>query len=151
MEAWHKVLKYSFGKGELHKTSLTSCAKHVMITAKDYNIRARAAELDFRTKRHPMVLENPWMESLPYPVQVLIIDELKIAEKKAKECDDDDSRELLDEVSCLCSFYRQYQLPCRHIWSNDKVFGCLRDEDFERYKCMWEDCGFETYHGDNKE
>ena len=47
VEAQHKVLKYSFGKGELHKTSLTGYAKHVMITAKDYDIRACAAELDF--------------------------------------------------------------------------------------------------------
>ena len=31
------------------------------------------------------------------------------------------------------------------------MFGCLRDEDFKRYKCIWEDCGFETYYGDNKE
>ena len=31
------------------------------------------------------------------------------------------------------------------------MFGCLRQEDFERYKCMWEDCGFETYQGENKE
>ena len=47
VEAWHKVLKYSFGKGELYKSSLTGYAKHIIITAKDYNIRARAAELDF--------------------------------------------------------------------------------------------------------
>ena len=31
------------------------------------------------------------------------------------------------------------------------VFGCLRDEDFERYKCMQEDYSFKTYHSDNKE
>jgi hypothetical protein len=59
VEAWYKVLKYKFGKGELHTTSLTGCAKHIMITAKDYDIRARAAELDFRTKRHPIVLKTP--------------------------------------------------------------------------------------------
>lgn len=35
------------------------------------------------------------------------INELKIAEQKAKECDDDDDgRDLLDEVTCICSFYR---------------------------------------------
>jgi len=47
VEAWHKVLKYLFGKGELRKTSLTGYAKYVMVTVKDYNIRARAAELEF--------------------------------------------------------------------------------------------------------
>jgi len=45
------------------------------------------------------------MESLPYLVQLLIINELKIAEKKAEECNNDDGRELLNEVSCLYSFY----------------------------------------------
>ena len=52
-----------------------------------------------------MVLKQPWIESLPYLVQLLIIDELKITEKKAKECDDDDGRELLDKISCSYSFY----------------------------------------------
>ena len=31
------------------------------------------------------------------------------------------------------------------------VFSCLRQGDFDRYKCMQEDCGFETYYSDNKE
>lgn len=31
------------------------------------------------------------------------------------------------------------------------VFGCLRDEGFERYKCMQEDYSLKTYHSDNKE
>jgi len=47
VEAWYKVLKYLFGKGELYKTSFTGCAKHIIIIVKDYNIRARAVELDF--------------------------------------------------------------------------------------------------------
>ena len=150
VESWHKKLKYSFGKGDLCKTSLTGCSKHVMVTADNYDIRARAAELDFYSKRHPLVLKHPWIESLPYPVQLLIIQELKIAEQQVEECNDSDGRELLDEVCCTCLFYHQYQLPCCHIQSNDKVFGCLCNEDFERYKCMWEDYSFETYYGNNK-
>ena len=78
-------------------------------------------------------------------MQEIIIKELKIAEEKAKECNNEDGRELLDKVRCSCSFYRQYKLPCRYIWSNNKVFSCLRGEDFERYKLMWEDCDYETY------
>ena len=48
------------------------------------------------------------MESLPYLVQLLIIDKFKIAEKRAKECDDNNGREFLDEVNYLYSFYHQY-------------------------------------------
>ena len=47
VESWHKVLKYSFGKGELHKLSLTGCVKHVEVTARDYDTRACATELAF--------------------------------------------------------------------------------------------------------
>jgi len=68
VESWHRVFKHSFSKGELHKTSLTGCAKHVMVTARDYNIRACTAELNFQTKRHPLVIKHPWMEDLPYPI-----------------------------------------------------------------------------------
>ena len=31
------------------------------------------------------------------------------------------------------------------------MFSCFYQEDFDRYKCIWEDCGFETYYGNNKE
>jgi len=78
---------------------------HVMVTAKDYNRQARIAELDFRTKRHPKVIEQPWMEGLPYPVQLLMIKELQKAEKAWEEADDSDGRELQDKVCCNCKFY----------------------------------------------
>jgi len=151
VESWHKVLKYSISKGELYKLSFTGCVKHIKVTARDYDAHACATEIAFRLKRHPIVIHYPWMEGLPYLVQILIINKLKIVEQKAKEYDNNDGRELLDEVTCICSFYRQYQLPCRYIWSNDKVFGRLQQEAFECYKCMWEGCGFKICYGDNRE
>jgi len=48
-----------FDKGELHNTSLTGCAKYIMATAKDYNVHAYAAELDFQTKKYLTVLIHP--------------------------------------------------------------------------------------------
>jgi len=136
VKSWHKALKYSIDKGTLRKISLTGCAKHVKVTTKEYDQRARKAELDFRTKRHPKVIEHPWMESLPYLVQLLIIKELQKAKKAWEEANDSNGRELLDEVSCDYKFYRSYQLPCRHIWTNNFTFSCLRDKDFERYKLI---------------
>ena len=47
VEAWHKVLKYLFSKEELYKTSLTSYAKYIIFTAKDYNVYAYTVKLDF--------------------------------------------------------------------------------------------------------
>ncbi|XTI91166.1 hypothetical protein V2W45_1414102 [Cenococcum geophilum] len=65
VESWHKVLKYSIGKGELYKLSLTGCAKHIEVTARDYDTRACATEIAFRLKRHPIAIHYPWMEGLP--------------------------------------------------------------------------------------
>ena len=47
IKSWHKALKYSIDKETLQKMSLTGCAKHVKVTVKEYNQRARKAELNF--------------------------------------------------------------------------------------------------------
>ena len=51
-------------------------AKHVLACAKEYDIRGQKAAHGFRIKRHPIVNEYPWLSSFPYPVQLLIIQQM---------------------------------------------------------------------------
>ena len=48
------------------------------------------------------------MEGLLYLVQMLIINKLKIAEQKVNKYNNNDSRELLNKITYIYSFYRQY-------------------------------------------
>ena len=145
VESWHKTLKFS-RKDQIAHYSLRGAAKQVAICAKDYDTRARKAELQFRTKLHPKVVEHPWLAKLPYPVQKLTAEELKLAER---DLDDwtGERNDLVDELRCPsdCRFFRHYNLPCQHIWVNHLLFDTIRPEDQERWILMWEDSGFEVY------
>ena len=59
--------------------------------------------------------------------------------------DNEELMSLEDKNICTCSFYRRYQLPCRHIWANHLLYGCLKKEDYERWAHMWEESGYEIY------
>jgi hypothetical protein len=127
----------------MQQFSLKGDIQHILAYAKDYDLRAYKVATSFRTKRAPQVLENPWLEKLPYPVQILIIQQMKQGEENIE--DGEDYKELDDEVKCDCGFYRRYQLLCRHIWANHVLYRCLTSEHFLRWTHMWEDSGFEIY------
>ena len=59
--------------------------------------------------------------------------------------DNEELMSLEDENICTCSFYRRYQLPCRHIWANHLLYSCLKKEDYKRWAYMWEESGYEIY------
>jgi hypothetical protein len=149
VESWHSVIKSKAGKSQMQQFSLAGIAGHVLACAKEYDLRSEKAAADFRTKRHPMVIEHPWLSSFPYPVQLLIIQQMKQGEENLE--DGEDSRDLLDEVTCDCGFYRRYQLLCRHIWANHVLFKCLDSSHFLLWAHMWEDSGFEIYETIGKE
>jgi len=55
----------------------------------------------------------------------------------------EDNKELIsleDKNIYTYSFYRHYQLPCRHIWANHLLYGCLK-EDYKRWAHIWEESG----------
>ena len=59
--------------------------------------------------------------------------------------------ELADDLSCDCLFYRQYQLPCSHLFQFDFITNTIKDADWLRWAFMFEEQGFEIYESTTKE
>ena len=91
----------------------------------------------------------PGMRQLPCPVQLLVVLELRQAEKMCEEGVEPfelDIDEETGESSCDCVFFRSYNLSCRHFWQQEILYRNLLTSDmWARYGFMWEDCGFEIY------
>jgi len=80
----------------------------------------------------------------PHPVQKLILEEYREVERDGGVT----LRELGDDITCRCLFYRQWQLPCRHIILQEKVFGgVLTDSYWDNWYRKWDESGFELYEG----
>ena len=58
--------------------------------------------------------------------------------------------ELEDELVCHCKIYRQYQLPCAHIFQWDTLSSCITTEHWRTWASYFDDCGFEFYEGIGK-
>ena len=87
------------------------------------------------------------MRKLPYPVQQLVLHELHRGNELAAE--GAETPALSDEPECDCLFFRQYQLPCCHMWMQENWFGgVLSDEKvWDQFAFMFEEAGFEIYEG----
>ena len=89
----------------------------------------------------------PGMQRLLYPVQQLVLEQMQCENKLLAE--GVDSQPLADELKCDCLFFRQYHLPCAHMWQQEHLFGgILKDEAvWDNYAFMFEDCSLEIYEG----
>ena len=60
-----------------------------------------------------------------------------------------DPKPLSDKLECDCLFFRQYQLPCAHMWQQEHIFGGVLEDEavWEDFVFMFEDGGFEIYEG----
>ena len=59
--------------------------------------------------------------------------------------------ELDDELLCDCLFYRQYQLPCSHIFQFDNIANVIKEENWQIWAYAFEESGFEHYESTNVE
>ena len=55
------------------------------------------------------------------------------------------TRSLYDELSCIYVFYRQYQLPCSHVYQFNLVTNAFAELNWKRWGYMFEEGGFEIY------
>ena len=126
--------------------SLIGAASHVLRIGDQWENRARSEEANFRTTMTPECQECPYLRKFPYPVQMLIVDQWKLAARSLAD-GDEPAGELPDELICPvdCLFWRQYQLPCRHLWHYNIVFDAFQEVNWTVWAEMFEDSGFEVY------
>jgi hypothetical protein len=91
-----------------------------------------------------IIAHLPQLRGFPYPVQLLIVNEMD----RAEEADDEGVQPqvgLTNEISCTCLFWRRWQLPSHHILQHHMIFGHLTDEVWAHWRWNWEENGFEIY------
>ena len=166
VESWHHSLEiHAQGKGRMLSFSLSGVAKHTLKIANQWELREEETATKFRTYQAAECQMYPQLAKFPGPVQQLMVGQLK----KAMEAQDDGEyrsvqllflliinsgeipRNLNDELSCTCVFYRQYQLPCSHLWQFNLMSNAFAESDWKRWAYMFEEGGFEIYESTTKE
>ena len=129
LEGWHSALKYGV-KQEMLTWSLRGIVEHVANIALGYDKRAEKARRDWKHGQYADSVLYPGLQELPGPIQLLILREREEGELLVQEGEDPREFEV-GEVSCDCLFFRQYQLPCRHLFQVDILTGKMfREEDW---------------------
>lgn len=107
---------------------------------------ASKEEASFRTTAAPECKNYPALRQFPYPVQKLIVGQYKEAVRTI-ENGDEPAGEMPNELMCPvgCLFYRQYQLPCKHLWHYNIEFDLFQESDWAQWAKMFEGGGFEIY------
>ena len=127
--------------------SLCGLIIHLANKALDYGQRAIKSEKDFRSLHFSDATYFPGPFKLPYPVQRLVVDELKEGNLLLEE--EKEGREIKDGITCDCLFWQKYQLPCRHLWLSHHIFdlGFREETAWIPFVRMWEESGYEIYEG----
>lgn len=138
VESYHAVLKRS---GDASYGLIGTC-KIVYSADKGYFSRAKRTELEFWTKNLREVDNYPFLQGFPYPVQLLLIDEIRAFNKRIEK-----GKGMPDHIipECHCQFFRQYLLPCRHLFHRNIHGNFLKDEDWKAFRDMFVECGYDVY------
>ena len=59
--------------------------------------------------------------------------------------DGEESRELTDELSCDCLWFRRWLLPCEHVFQHQLLLGVMTPQYWRDLSHTWEESGFEVY------
>ena len=126
--------------------SLQGLVFHLENRAKEYDLRAERGREEFRSTHLAQTAHWPGMRRMPAPAQKLCVQEL--AEGILRLEGSKEVRPLGDAVQCDCLLYRKYQLPCRHLWQCEYVFGGVLKEDYwKEAGSMFVEFGFDIYEG----
>ncbi|KAF8428713.1 hypothetical protein EV426DRAFT_711386 [Tirmania nivea] len=146
-EAWHRKLKSGAGlsKGQVASHGIYGMILNIMDAANDVDNRAAVAKSHFRNRKLAICTKQyPEIGQLPVPIQKLLASELDaVAERIAKGKEVPTSFE--ENLQCYCKFYRQYLLPCRHIFHLDTEIKVLTTIRWQEYVMMFAECGMEVY------
>ena len=114
-KAFHRSLKALAKITKLTIRPKYSLARIIALVAQyanTYDTRAKKTEYNQSKKKLSATLEFPWLSAFSYQIQLLLLDEIKAAEKLAKLGKEPS---FSDVGTCSCRFARSYWLPCRHI------------------------------------
>jgi hypothetical protein len=124
------------------KYSLSGIISLIAQCDTQYVLRAQKAAYDWPKKKLSATLEHPWLDHFPYPVQLLLLDEIKGSEKLA-ESGDDSGLSLLGK--CDCRFARSYWLPCMHVIYAWELLGEIEEPDWANIADQFDESGFKIY------
>lgn len=116
---------------------------------------ARAAS-EFTNKRVKEIKTYPELASFPYPIQRLLVGEIRGMETRVVQGRRAYEFCRNEEIYCRCVFFQNYTLPCRHIFHSDYVSrisipGIRRDayllneQQWERFSALFQNRGLEVY------
>ena len=132
--------------------------RHVIKIGDQWETRAEKEATIFRTTRSAACNDFPELAAFPGPVQTMMAEQIKLAILDNEDSNTPPAGELDDVLTCPigseasqgCLFYRQYQLPCRHLWQYEVLYGVFRHSDWERWNALFDDGGFEIYESTTK-
>jgi hypothetical protein len=90
----------------------------------------------------------PVIKTLPLPLQKLTVQELRLAQAYVNDVVP--VRPFTDKLSCQCNLYRQYLMPCCHIWQRHLTYNSISNEEFKQLFAKFEDAGFEVYETEGR-
>jgi hypothetical protein len=126
------------------KYSLAGIIQLVAQCASQYDARAQSAAYDWPKKKLSAALEHPWLSEFPYPVQLLLLGEIKDSVKLAEKGADADLR-LTESGKCHCCFARSYWLPCKHVIYAFNFLDKIEEPNWKEYAEQFDESGFEIY------
>jgi len=169
-ENWHKQLKKRIKGAMKGNYSLLGTFCAIEHTLANYETRASATKISFRSRTTALVELFPTFgfQKLPGPIQVKILDQVSLAnpanhprfdasmvtvpgvttlDGTVDNADEDlEARPHLAGLpSCTCHWYLQWQLPCQHIWLHHATYGSLTPDHFTQLTTLWEHNGYEVY------
>ncbi|KAK9430936.1 hypothetical protein V1505DRAFT_278078, partial [Lipomyces doorenjongii] len=142
VEAFHRRIKFNVSsRTKKSKFGFLGLVSHLHMIGTKIDEDARRNEENFRSSHLKEVENFPELRNFPVPIQKLLIGELEEVMNLSAEPDFIDP----NNVECDCTFYRQYLLPCRHIFLADVHYGILTPDHWETYSFMFDESGFEVY------
>ena len=146
IEAWHRSLKALAKISKLTirpKYSLSGIIALISQCAQTYQSRAQKAAYDWSKKKLSATLEYPWLSEFPYPIQLLLLDEIKGATTLAELGHDST---LSAEGTCSCRFARSYWLLCYHVILAYELLGQIEEPNWDEFARQFDESGFEVYY-----
>ena len=122
--------------------SLSSIISLIAQCNVQYNVHIYQVVYDWSKKKLSAILEYTWLDYFLYHVQLLLLEELKGAEKLAESGTNSDLSEL---GRCDCCFTRSYWLPCRHVIYAFEILGEIDEPDWKDLADQFDESGFEIY------